>query len=104
MTIFSDQGSIAVGSVLTEACSVAVATTAIRFKGGANWPRVDRQKVRILCRPFSGKSVEWTFSVVFLVRDHAPDADDQIIEPLRRRPEISDTDHRVVKVGVKDWR
>src|SRR4051794_35958004 len=81
MTIFSDQGSIAVGSVLTEACSVAVATTAIRFKGGATGlvstgKRCEFCAAHLAASPLSGLLVLYSWYAIMrpmrMIRSSSP--------------------------------
>src|SRR5258708_4203050 len=60
--------------------------------------------MRILCSPSRGNSIQWTLGVVFLVGDHASDANDEVVQPLGRRPEVSDTDRTIVKIWMKHRR
>lgn len=52
--------------------------------------------------PARGKPVERAFHIVFLIRDHAPDADDEIVEAFGSGPKIADADGGVVKIRMKE--
>ena len=66
--------------------------------------RINWQQLRVLRSPFRRQSVQRTSCVVFLIGDHPPNANDQLIEALGCRPEIADAYHRIVEVGVENRR
>ena len=57
--------------------------------------------MRILCGPARGNPIQWTLGVVFLIGDHASDANDEIVEALGCGPEIPNTDRAIVKIRMK---
>src|SRR5580700_80790 len=57
----------------------------------------------MLVRPFSRKSIQRAFRVVFLVGDHAADARNQIVEPFGCGPEVTDAYTGIVEVRMEDW-
>jgi hypothetical protein len=57
--------------------------------------------MKILFDPFGGKAIEGAFDVVLLVANHAADAGDQVIQAFGSRPEIADTNLRVVEIRME---
>ena len=73
-------------------------------EGRRHEPSVDGQEMRILRCPLCSQSVERALRVVFLIGDHPPNSDDQVIKSLGGGPKVTDTYHRIVEIGMEDWR
>jgi hypothetical protein len=73
----------------------------VGFRWGCDIPHVDRQQIRVLRSPLCGKPIQRAFRVELLIRNHSPDSNNQIVQSLRCRPEISDANHSVVEVRMK---
>jgi hypothetical protein len=58
----------------------------------------------MLFGPLGCQAVQRTFCIVFLVGDHAADANDKVVESLRGCPKVPDTHGGFVKIGMENWR
>src|SRR5256886_6126797 len=76
----------------------------VAHRRGRDVARVDGEQRGVLFDPFGGEAVERAFGVELLIANHAADADDKVVETFRGRPEIADTNLRVIEIRMKDRR
>jgi len=74
------------------------------INGGSDGTGIDRQEAGVLRGPSCRQPIERALGVEFLVTDHAADANDEIVEPFRRGPEVADADRAIVEIGVEHGR
>ncbi len=67
-------------------------------------PGVYGQEFRMLRGPFGRKPIERALRVVLLVGNHSSDADDQVIQTFRGRPEVADAHTTLVKIWMEHGR
>src|SRR5262249_8806320 len=74
----------------------------LAFEWRRDRPRVDRQQVGVLRRPLRRQPIERALRVVFLVSDHPPSTNNEIVQSFRSSPKIPNTNHGIIEIWVKN--
>src|SRR5579863_1248844 len=77
----------------------------LRLVGGwRNVPRIHRKQFGVLLGPFRRQSIQRALGVVLLIRNHPSDSNDQVVQTFRGRPEIANTNRRIIEIGMEHLR